>query len=317
MRIKNKKIFISGGAGFIGCTLAERLKEDNKIVIFDNLHRNALKFTDILKHRNVTLIKGDVMDADKINKATRGSNIIVHLAAIAGVDTVLSMPVRTMEVAMVGTYNVLKAASRLKNIERFIDFSTSEVFGSYAFQAKESDVTTLGTVGEGRWTYAVSKLATEHLTLNYHKETGLPSLAIRPFNVYGPRQVGIGAIHCFITRALAGKPLEIHNEGSQIRSWCYIDDMVNGILLCISNKKAIGHTFNIGNPRSSLTIHNLAYEIKRLSRSNSKIIFKKRPMIDVELRIPDIKKAQNILKYNPEVDLEEGLIKTISWYRKV
>lgn len=313
--IRNKRIFISGGAGFIGTSIAERLIDDNKIIIFDNLHRNALKHTSLKTNRNLTFIKGDVLDAQKVKKATAGCQIIIHLASIAGVDTVLSMPVKTMEVALIGTYNVLKAVSGQKGIERFIDFSTSEVFGSYAFQAKESDPTILGTVGEARWTYAVSKLATEHLALNYYKEKGLPALAIRPFNIYGPRQVGIGAIHTFITRALKNQPLIIHNDGSQIRSWCYIDDIVDGILLCLTNEKAVGHTFNIGNPRSTLTIHNLAAEIVRLSSSESKIIFKKKEMKDVELRVPDIRKAQQILGYHPKVDLEEGLLRTIYWYR--
>jgi len=237
------------------------------------------------------------------------------MASIAGVDTVLSMPVKTMEVATIGTYNALKAAVEQKKLERFIDFSTSEVFGSYAFHVKESDATTLGTVGEARWTYAVSKLCTEHLTLNYHKQFGLPALAIRPFNIYGPRQVGIGAVHRFIVNALKNEDIIIHNDGSQIRSWCYIDDIVDGIMLCLDRKEAVGNTFNIGNPRSTVTIYNLALGIKRLSNSKSKIIFKKKEMQDVELRVPDIEKAKKILGYKPQVDLEEGLIRTIDWYR--
>jgi len=237
------------------------------------------------------------------------------MASIAGVDTVLSMPVKTMEVAAVGTYNALKVAMDQNKIERFIDFSTSEVFGSYAFNVKESDATTLGTVGEARWTYAVSKLYTEHLTLNYHKQFGLNALAIRPFNIYGPRQVGIGAVHRFIVNALKNEEITIHNDGSQIRSWCYIDDIVDGILLCLTKKEAIGHTFNIGNPRSTVTVYNLALEIKRLSSSSSKIVFKKKYSQDVELRVPDIDKAKKILGYKPRIDLEEGLLRTIHWYR--
>jgi nucleoside-diphosphate-sugar epimerase len=315
MQIKNKRIFISGGAGFIGTSIAERLIENNKIIIFDNLHRNALAHTTFKRHRNLTFIKGDVLDLKGVQKAIKGCNIVIHLAAIAGVDTVLSMPIKTMEIAMIGTYNVLKASLHQSKIERFIDFSTSEVFGSYAFQVKESDSTTLGTVGEARWTYAVSKLATEHLALNYHKQFGLPTLAIRPFNIYGPRQVGVGAIHTFIIKALKKEPLIIHNDGSQIRSWCYIDDIVDGILLCLSKKEAIGQTFNIGNPRSTLTIYNLAAEIKRLSGSASSIVFKKKIMQDVELRVPDIEKAKKLLGYQPKINLQEGLLKTISWYK--
>jgi len=315
MTIRGKKFLITGGAGFIGSTIAERLVEHNQIVIYDTLHRNALALSKIAKHKNLTLIKGDVMDAAKLKKAARGCNYIIHMAAIAGVDTVLSMPVKTMEVATIGTYNALKAALEQNHLERFIDFSTSEVFGSFAYHVKESDTTILGTVGEARWTYAVSKLCTEHLTLNYHKQFKLPALAVRPFNIYGPGQVGIGAVHRFIVKAINGEDLIIHNDGSQIRSWCYIDDIVDGILLCLEKKQAIGHTFNIGNPRSTVTIYNLALEIKRLSSSNSKIKFEKREAKDVELRVPDIEKARSILGYKPKVDLEEGLLRTIHWYR--
>ena len=314
--IKGQRIFITGGAGFIGVSITERLIDHNKIIIYDNLHRNALKLTALGKHKNLTLIRGDVLDAAKVEKAMQGANSVIHLASIAGVDTVLSMPVKTMEVALIGTYNVLKAAAKQKDLERVIDFSTSEVCGRFAYQAKESDATTLGTVGQARWTYAVSKLATEHLALNYNKEYGLPALAIRPFNIYGPRQVGIGAVHTFVVQALRNEPIRIHNDGSQIRSWCYIDDIVDGILLVLAKKESIGHTFNIGNPRSTLTIYNLAVEIVKLVQSRSRISFVKKVMEDVELRVPDIAKARKILGFSPKVDLEEGLLRTIEWYRQ-
>jgi nucleoside-diphosphate-sugar epimerase len=218
-------------------------------------------------------------------------------------------------VALIGTHNVLKAAFEQSNIERFVDFSTSEVFGSFAFNVNESDPTTLGTVGEARWTYAVSKLATEHLALNYYRQHAFPALSIRPFNIFGPLQVGIGAIHVFVKRALAGATMEIHNDGTQIRSWCYIDDIVEGILLCLSRKEALGQAFNIGNPRNTLTIYNLAKMIRRLCESRSEISFVKREIVDVELRIPNTAKAKGLLGYEPKVDLEEGLRKTIAWYR--
>src|SRR5262249_34779093 len=151
-------------------------------------------------------------------------------------------------------------------IDRLVDFSTSEVFGSYAFRVQEGDVTSLGAVGESRGTYAVSKLATGHLAHNYYKEFGLPSVSIRPFNIYGPRQVGQGAIHAFVVRALRGEDLVVHNDGAQIRAWCYIDDIIDGVLLALEKPSAIGQAFNIGNPRSVVTVHNLAQEIVRLTR---------------------------------------------------
>ncbi len=200
--IQGKRILLTGGAGFIGTALARRLLEHNDIVVLDNEHRNALKDSDIARHPRLDFQRGDVLDPPAVRKAIKGCQIVVHLAAIAGVDTVMRMPVTCMKVAMIGTYNVLEAAIEEKHIERFIDFSTSEVFGSYAYKVREGDVTTLGAVGEARWTYAVSKLATEHLAHNYHKQYGLPALSIRPFNIYGPGQVGEGAVHHFIVRSL-------------------------------------------------------------------------------------------------------------------
>ncbi|MBM4320277.1 MAG: NAD-dependent epimerase/dehydratase family protein, partial [Deltaproteobacteria bacterium] len=201
-------------------------------------------------------------------------------------------------------------------VERFVDFSTSEVFGRYAYKVAEGDATSLGAVGEARWTYAVSKLATEHLALSYCKQHGLPALSIRPFNIYGPRQVGEGAIHHFIVRALRNEDLKIHNDGSQIRAWCYIDDIIDGLLLCLERDEAVGQAFNIGNPRSTLTIYDLARQVLRLSSSASRLQFVPMEQTDVELRIPDIDKARTLLGFEPKVDLEEGLLRTILWYRK-
>jgi len=239
----------------------------------------------------------------------------VHLAAIAGVDDVFNHPVLTMKVNMIGTYNVLEAALQHR-MERVLDFSTSEVFGSYAFRVQEGDVTSLGAVGETRWTYAVSKLATEHLAHNYYKEYGLPTASIRPFNIYGPQQVGQGAIHAFAVRALQGDDLVVHNDGSQIRAWCYVDDIVEGVILALTKPEAVGEAFNIGNPRSVVTVYHLAREVIRVCNSSSKIRFDTVDRADVELRIPSIEKARKLLGFEPKVDLEEGLEKTLEWYRR-
>ena len=314
--IHNKRVLVTGGAGFIGTALARWLLDHNQVVVYDNNHRNSLKESGLMNHPNLQVIHGDVLDAEGVEKAMQSCQIVLHLAAIAGVDTVLKMPVTTMKVNIIGTYNVLEAAIKQPGIERLIDFSTSEVFGTYAYKAREGDVTTLGAVGEARWTYAVSKLATEHMAHNYHKQYGLPTISIRPFNIYGPGQVGEGAIHTFISRALQGEDLEIHNDGSQIRAWCYVEDIVYGILLCLEKSEAIGHVINIGNPRSVCTISELARQIVRLSSSRSRVNFVDWPHPDVELRIPNIDKARHLLGYGPKVDLEEGLLRTIEWYRR-
>ncbi len=310
------RVLITGGAGFIGSHLAERLVGANQVVILDTFRRDALAGAGLSGHANLEVIHGDVTDAGAVRAAMAGCDLIVHMASIAGVDTVMKHPVLTMRVAMTGTANVLEAAHAQGGVKRLIDFSTSEVFGRYAYQVTEFDATTLGAVGEARWTYAVAKLATEHLAMNYCKELDLPTCSIRPFNIYGPRQVGEGAIHHFIRRALAGEPLVIHNDGSQIRAWCYIDDIIEAVLLCLERDEAVGHAFNIGNPRSTVTIYNLAREVVRLSSSSSPIQFKAWPHADVDIRVPSVHKATELLGYRAQVDLEEGLLRTIQWYRR-
>jgi nucleoside-diphosphate-sugar epimerase len=208
-----RRIFITGGGGFIGTSLAKRLLDGNEVVVFDNLHRNAIKFSGALGRPGLKFIEGDVLDAEKVRRSMEGCDIVVHLASIAGVDTVVSMPVKTMEVAMIGTYNVLKGAMAQPRLERLIDFSTSEVFGRYADRVKESDPTPVGPAGEPRWTYAAAKLAGEHLAFAYHRQSGLPAVTIRPFNIFGPMQVGIGAIHLFAKSALKGDTLRLNNGG--------------------------------------------------------------------------------------------------------
>jgi nucleoside-diphosphate-sugar epimerase len=313
--IHDRRVLLTGGAGFIGTALARRLLENNDVVVFDNGHRNAPEDSRLGQHPRLTVIAGDVLDMLAVREAIKDCHVVIHLAAIAGVDTVVKMPVTTMKVALLGTYNVLEAALAEKQIERFVDFSTSEVFGTYAYKVTEGDVTSLGAVGEARWTYAVSKLATEHLAQNYHVQYGLPTVSIRPFNIYGPGQIGEGAIHRFVVRALHDEDIEIHNDGSQIRAWCYVDDIVDGVLLSLERPEAVGHAFNIGNPRSVCTIYELARSIVRFAESKSKLRFVDWNFADVELRIPNITKARTRLGYEPRIDLDEGLVRTIAWYR--
>jgi dTDP-glucose 4,6-dehydratase len=316
MSIKNKKIFLSGGAGFIGSHITMRLIEDNQIVVYDNLRRNSIKNTNLVGHKNLTIIEGDVLDIEKLRAAMAGSNLVLNLAAIAGIDTVIKDPVNTMRINMIGTYNVCEAAKDLDECERFVQFSTSEVFGSYAYKLEEHDNTTCGCVGEARWTYAVSKLAGEHLVHSYYRVYGLPIVTVRPFNIYGPGQVGEGAIHHFVKRAILDEDIEIHGDGDQIRSWCYIDDIIDGIMLCLQKPEAIAQVFNIGNHRTITTIYNLAMTIVNVLRSKSRVRFVPKNYIDVELRIPNIEKAKELLGFSPKVELEEGIKRTADWYRK-
>ena len=312
--IEGRKIFVTGGAGFIGSSLVGRLVDNNQIVIYDNLARDSLKDSMFRDHRNLTLVRGDILDYDKLARSMKGADIIIHLAAIAGIDTVIKSPINTMKINLQGTVNVLEAASQLDKLDRLVDFSTSEVFGAYAFRSEENDSTALGAVGNARWTYAVSKLAAEHLAYSYFTEKKLPTLSIRPFNIYGPGQIGEGAIHHFIVNALQNQDITIRGDGDQIRSWCYIDDLVDGVILCLEKQAAVGHCFNIGNPRGTITIHGLGLAVVRVTYSKSKIVYVPRDYADVELRIPSITKAKKILGFEPKIGLEEGLRRTATWY---
>ena len=316
MALEGKRILITGGAGFIGTTLARRLVDRNEIVALDNLHRDALSQSDLLEHPNLVFHQGDVLDPDPLRELARGVTHIVHCAGIAGVDTVLESPVRTMRVNVIGTYNVLEAGLATQDtLERLVDFSTSEVFGSQAFRVAETSHAVTGSVGEARWTYAVSKLAGEHMAHAYHAELGLPTTSVRPFNVYGPEQMGGGAIRAFIEAALAGEDLAIHGDGSQIRAWCYVDDMVEGTLLALEHPNAVGESFNIGNARSAVTIYDLAQRIKRATEAPGEIVFRPLHYTDVELRIPNVDKARDLLGFESRVELDEGLARTVAWYR--
>jgi UDP-glucose 4-epimerase len=314
--LSGKKILVTGGAGFIATTLIRRLVDDNEIVALDNLHRDTLSGSELAGHPNLHFVQADVLDLDAVTRAAAGVSHIVHCAAIAGVDTVISNPVLTMKVNMIGTYNVLEAAQAAGSVERLIEFSTSEVFGTHAYNVREGAVTTTGSVGEARWTYAVSKLAGEHMAHAYHDQYGLPTVTVRPFNVYGPGQVGGGAIRKFTEDALAGRNLEIHGDGSQIRAWLYVEDMVECLLLCLERPEAVGQSFNVGNARSAVTIFDLAQRIKRISECPGEIVFVPRNYVDVELRIPNVEKARELLGFGASVDLDDGLARTIAWHRE-
>lgn len=311
--IQGKTIFITGGAGFIASMLISRLADNNKIVAYDNYTRNTLKDTPYASHPNVRQIEGDVLDLPTLKAAMAGADLVVHAAAIAGIESTVRSPVTTMQVNMLGTANALQAAKEVGGIERFVEFSTSEVFGSYAFKVDELQQTVTGAVGEARWTYAVSKLAGEHLAHAYYKEFGLPTVTVRPFNVYGPGQTGEGAISIFVRKALNNQDITIFGDGAQIRAWCYVDDMVDGVLAGLEHPNAVGESFNIGNSRAVTTIYGLAQAVCHVTGSHSKIVFKDALSADIELRIPKVGKAKELIDFEAKVDLEEGLRNTAAW----
>ncbi len=314
--VENRRIFITGGAGFIGSTLIGRLIDRNPITVYDDFRRDSLSGKPYAGHPHLTIVKGDVLDSAGLARAMAGAQIVIHCAAIAGIDTVIKRPTETMRVNMVGTANVLEAARGLKDLQRLVDFSTSEVFGTAAFRAEEGQQTHIGAVGEARWTYAVSKLAGEHLAKAYHSEFGMPTVTLRPFNIYGPGQVGEGALRTFIQRALKDEEIQIHGDGNQIRAWCYVEDFIEGLMLAITHPAAVGEAFNIGNARAVVTILGLAETVVRVLGSKSRIRFTRKDYADVELRVPSVRKARELLGFEAQVDLEEGIAKTAAFYRQ-
>ena len=315
--INQKKIFITGGAGFIANTLIKHYVDQNNIVVYDNFHRDTLSNSNVANHPNLKIIKGDVLNLESLTNSMKGADIVVHAAGIAGIDTVIKIPTRTMQVNMIGTANALEAAKVNGIKERFIDFSTSEIFGSYAYKSTEQDTAVAGSVGEARWVYAVSKLAGEHLAHAYYKEFNLPVVTVRPFNVYGPGQTGEGALQIFIKRALKNEDIYIYGDGTAIRAWCYVDDFVDCLIRCIEDPKAIGESFNLGNARTVITTLGLAQSVCRVLKSDSKIIFKDALSADIEMRIPSVVKTKKVLGFEAKVDLDEGIIKTAEYLKNI
>lgn len=312
-----KTYFITGGAGFIANTIIRRLVDEHQIVVYDNYHRDTLSTSDLAGHPRIRVIRGDVLDLPALTEAMKGADAVIHAAGIAGIDTVIKNPVQTMRVNMIGTANMLEAAWKNSIQDRVIDFSTSEVFGSMAFRSSEDDATVAGSAGEARWTYAVSKLAGEHLAHAYHRQYKLPVVTVRPFNVYGPGQTGEGAIQVFIKRALKNETIKIDGDGNQIRAWCYVDDFVDCIMRCIEDPNAIGESFNIGNARAVITILGLAHTVCRVLGSSSEIEHEPPLSADIAIRIPSVDKAQQLLGFKAKIDLEEGIRRTADWISKV
>lgn len=313
---KGKRIFITGGGGFLGSHICERLVTDNEITVFTNASRDALRYTRLAEHPRLRYVQGDILDKAHLARSARGAEIVIHLAAIAGVSNYYKRPVETMRTNVLGTSHLLEAALEIRP-ELFVNFSSSEVYGPSTSGAAEADVTVQGEVKVSRWTYSVSKLAGEHLCFAFHREHGLPVVSVRPFNIYGPRQVGEGAVQVFSRLALRNEQITVHNDGRQIRAWCYVDDLVDGLVRCLGCEQAVGEVFNIGNPWQTVTVLSLAEKIVEACGSRSEIVLASHhPEGDVRVRVPSIEKAERILGFRPKVSLDDGLPKAIAWYRE-
>jgi nucleoside-diphosphate-sugar epimerase len=315
--VRNKCVLITGGAGFIGSTLAERLAKDNQVLLLDRFFRDQpVSFTSLRENPNVRMIEADILEGAEVGDLARQADIVIHAAAIVGVGRVCSYPRETLETNFNGTSRILRALDKSSRLERFVYFSTSEVFGVNSFRVNEETPTAVGPAAEARWSYAIAKLAGEHLVKAYHRQGGMPVVTVRPFNVFGPRRLGAHAILGFVLNSLLGNPIEVHGDGSQIRSWCYIDDFCDGIMEMISRPNAVGEDFNIGNPQNTLTILQLAREVIEVTGASVPIELIESPFPDIEIRVPSLDKARQILGYQPTYDLRQGLEITVEWYRK-
>jgi len=316
------KIFITGGAGFIGSHLTERLiSEGYEVSIFDNLHRNAIKYSEILNNPKVIFTQGDILDFEALKTAMKGADVVMHLAAIAGVSNYYNFPAKTLRVNLIGTYNVIECMREL-GIKRMFDMSTSETFGVEAVEVDENSYHSIGPAQDKRWCYAGSKIGGEQLIFRYAEEYGWDATVIRPFNIYGPRQIGEGAIANFCKNILDGKNLRIEGSGMALRSWCYISDFVEALILILKNQHKGPEAFNVGNPWAIASTVSLGEEVIRAGKNidslevKSAIDFVKMDFTEIKVRYPKVDKLMNMYGWQPKVNLFDGVYNTLKWFTK-
>ncbi len=307
--VKGKHILITGGRGFIGSALAKILSPDNDVTCYD-------LGPGVGSQNGVKQITGDILDRELMALAIAASHIVIHTAAMLGVNRILSNAVATLETNYTGTANVLKYA-REAGCKHVICLTTSEIFGVDAENVNEHGTAKFPDADDPRWCYGVGKLAAEHLALGYYRQYGLPVTIVRPFNVFGEGRVGSHALLYFITSALKGEDLVVYGNGSQVRAWCYIDDFCDAVLRMMNTREAaIGKSFNIGNPENAISVLGLAEKVIHLCKSKSAVVLKPLPFTDIPVRVPYIGMARSVLGFEPKVGLDEGLERTIEWVRE-
>ncbi|MBU5351206.1 NAD-dependent epimerase/dehydratase family protein [Paenibacillus silvae] len=313
--MRRRKYLLLGGGGFIGSAIAEELAPFHEVTIAD-----AVPFKQTVAYlRGITQV-----DYVQVNAADRSGvldlgtdyDYIVHAVAILGINKVAQESILTINTNYLSCLYSLELASRQKHLKKFLTFSTSEVYGQYTVSAKETDEFTIGIPETARWCYAASKVLSEHLTYAYHREESIPTIVIRPFNVYGEYRFGNNAISSLVRKALKNEDLLISGTGEQTRVWCYINDFVSGVIHALHSEYE-GESFNLGNPNEQCSIKDLAHHIVELTESKSRIIISHSDEPDVKQRTVDISKARSYLAYEPSVSLREGLKKYIAWAKKM
>lgn len=304
------KILVTGGAGFIGSHLCERLlKLGHTVVCLDNfLTGTRANVVHLLSNQKFSLQEGDVATFND-----EACDAIVHLACPAAPRAYQKNPIATLRVSFEGTRNLLELAR--KNQARLVFTSSSEVYGDPLVHPQGEDYWGNVNPNGPRACYDEGKRVAEALCLAYAREHKIDVRLARVFNTYGPgMQADDGrAVPNFITQALQNKPMTVYGDGSQTRSLCYIDDLIEGIITMLRQEGIGFNPINLGNP-DELTMLALAQEIKSLTDSSSEIIFQPLPQDDPHHRCPDITRAKNILNWSPGITRQEGLQLTIEWF---
>ncbi len=304
------KILITGGAGFIGSHLAEKLlAKGHFVIIMDNFHTGTKEnIRHLLGSPYLDIVRHDITQPYRIE-----ADMIYNLACPASPIHYQRSPVRTVEACVMGPINALALAHDIK--ARVLQASTSEIYGNPAVHPQKEDywgnVNPIGT----RSCYDEGKRVAETLFFDFHREAGVDIRVARIFNTYGPKMSPDDGrvVSNFVLQALRGDPITIYGDGAQTRSFCYVTDMVDG-LIRLMHKDDFTGPVNLGNP-DERTIKEIAELIVKLTGSSSKIIFKALPKDDPERRNPDISLAKNVLDWEPKVSLEEGLPEVIDYFR--
>jgi UDP-glucuronate decarboxylase len=308
---------VAGGAGFIGSHLCKKLLDSReKVICFDNLSTgNKKNIQPFLQNKNFNFIKGDVADSKITSKLNRFKiNRIYHLASPASVTYISDYPVDAADANSIGTKNLLEVAK--ENKARFLFASSSEVYGDpKEHPQRETYWGNVNSVGV-RSGYDEGKRFGEAITFAYHRQYGVDIRIVRIFNTYGPSSSpkDTRIVPQFITQALRNKSLTVHGDGLQTRSFCFVSDLVGGIILLMESQ--ITDPVNLGS-QQEYTVLSMAKKIKSFVRSTSKIVFVERPKDDPSRRKPDITLAENVLKWRPKIPFEKGLAETVKYFKEI
>lgn len=316
------RVLVTGGAGFIGSHLVDALlDEGHEVRVLDDLSTGRIENLEPRLHE-IEFVNGSILDARLVEEQVRGAQVVFHLAAAVGVRHIVDAPLESLLVNTRGTELVL--AMCFRHWRKVIVASTSEVYGKTSkVPMQEDDERVLGPTTVHRWSYSTAKAIDEHLAFAYAAR-GLPAVVLRYFNAYGPRldENGYGSVVAnFLRQALAGEPLTVHGDGEQTRCFTYIDDMVRGTLAAGLARGVEGRVLNLGATRET-PIGDLAERIRDAVGSSSEIALTPYEAYygpgfeDTRRRVPDVTRARDLLGWEATVPLEEGLERTIEWWRK-